>query len=31
MSKIVRPAEIVSKLFTQNNMNSLIEEDSDKD
>ena len=29
--KIVRPAEILSKLITQNNMNPVIKEDSDKD
>ena len=31
LSKIVRPAEILSKLFTQNNMNPVIKEDSDED
>ena len=31
LSKIVRPAEIRSKFFTQNNMNPVIEEDSDED
>ena len=30
-SKIVRPAEILSRLFTQNNMNPVIDEDSDED
>ena len=30
LSKIVRPAEILSKLFTQNNMNPVIEEGSDE-
>ena len=31
LSKIVRPAEIISKLFTQNNMNPIIKEDCDED
>ena len=31
LSKIVRPAEILSKLFTQNNINPVIEEDNDED
>ena len=30
LSKIVRPAEILSKLFKQNDMNPVVEEDSDK-
>ena len=31
LSKIVRPAEILSELFIQSNINPVIEEDSDKD
>ena len=31
LSKIVRPAEILSKLFTQNNRNPVIEEENDED
>ena len=31
MAKIVRPAKILSKLFAQNNMDPVIEEDSDEE
>ena len=31
LSKIMRPVEILSKSFTQNNMNFVLEEDSDED
>ena len=31
LSKIVRPPKILSKLFTPNNMNRVLEEDSDED
>ena len=31
LSKIVRPAQFLSKLFTQNKMNLVLEKDSDED